>query len=190
MARLSARNVAGLWRYVLFRLRFRHLRVGLFYLDRGAFLLVGPNARVNFGKRVRFMRDFSCSFQGRVTIGNDVYFGRGCTLSAHEEIRIGDNCVFAEHVSIHDENHVMRGSEPIAARGYVCAPIVIGNNVWVGAKATILQGVTIGDNAVIGANAVVTRNVPADSVAVGIPARVVRTLDSEPRTFGERRCGS
>ena len=53
---------------------------------------------------------------------------------------------------------------------------MIGNNVWVGTKATILQGVTIGDNAVIGANAVVTRDIPANSIAVGAPARVVKTL--------------
>jgi acetyltransferase-like isoleucine patch superfamily enzyme len=59
---------------------------------------------------------------------------------------------------------------------------VVGNNVWVGAKATILQGVRIGDNAVIGANAVVTRDVPANTVAVGIPARVIRAYSSEEET--------
>lgn len=99
-------------------------------------------------------------------------------ISRVNSLEIGDNSIFGERVSIHDENHVIGcGPEPIASRGWETAPIVIGKNVWVGSKATILQGVRIGDNAVIGANAVVTRDVPANSVAVGIPARVIRQID-------------
>ena len=56
------------------------------------------------------------------------------------------------------------------------APIVLGKNVWVGSNATILQGVTIGDNAVIGAGAVVTSDIPADTVAVGVPAKAIRHI--------------
>lgn len=59
------------------------------------------------------------------------------------------------------------------------APIVLGKNVWVGSNATILQGVTIGDNSVIGAGAVITKDVPADSVAVGVPAKVVKAISME-----------
>jgi acetyltransferase-like isoleucine patch superfamily enzyme len=131
------------------------------------------------------MRNFTGSFLGpiQVTIGNNVYFGRGCHVVVRSALTIGDNCLFGEMVSIHDENHVFgRGPEPIASRGLAAAPIVVGNNVWVGAKATILQGVRIGDNAVIGANAVVTRDVPANTVAVGIPARVIRAYSSEEET--------
>ena len=56
------------------------------------------------------------------------------------------------------------------------APIVLGKNVWVGSNATILQGVTIGDNAVIGAGAVVTGDIPANTVAVGVPAKVIKHI--------------
>jgi acetyltransferase-like isoleucine patch superfamily enzyme len=88
---------------------------------------------------------------------------------------IGDHCLFGEGVSIHDENHRGgRGDLPVARRGFTTAPIFIGRNVWVGAKATILQGVTIGDNAIVGAHAVVTRDVPANMLALGVPARVAR----------------
>jgi acetyltransferase-like isoleucine patch superfamily enzyme len=58
------------------------------------------------------------------------------------------------------------------------APVVLGRNVWLGANVTVLPGVTIGDDAVVGAGSVVTRNVPARTVVVGTPARVVRSLDA------------
>lgn len=175
--RITLRNLFGLLRYALLRLRFRNLRVGLFFADRGADVWVGPMARVSFGRGVRFMRDFSGHFYGEVTIGDNVFFNRGCNIVIHEALSIGDNCLFGEMVSIHDENHVAgRGPEPLSSRGFTTAPVRIGSNVWVGAKVTIVPGVTIGDNAVIGANAVVTRDVPPYCVAVGIPARVVREL--------------
>ncbi len=165
-------------RYLVLRSRFRRtLRVGLFFAHAGADIEVGSDAQIRFGFPVHFMRDFTGRFFGQVTIGDNVFFNRGCYVAVHEALSIGDNCLFGEHVSIHDENHMLGcGLEPIGSRGFTTRPIVIGNNVWVGAKATILQGVHIGDDAVIGANAVVTRDVPAGAVAVGIPARVVREL--------------
>lgn len=103
---------------------------------------------------------------------------KGCHVVVHDGLSIGDNCLFGEGVSIHDANHVHAGDPlPIAARGFRATPIRIGRNVWVGAKATVLPGVRIGDNAVIGANAVVTRDVPAGTVAVGIPANVVKGVE-------------
>lgn len=173
--RLTLRNMAGLVRYALLRLRYRNFRVGLFFVDRGADIRIGPRAQIQLGNRVRMMRDFTGSWHGQVTIGDDAFFNRGCHIAVHKALRIGNNCIFGEMVSIHDENHVVeRGDRVFSERGHVSAPITIGNNVWVGAKATILPGVVIGDNAVIGAGAVVTRDVPAYAVAVGIPARVIR----------------
>lgn len=64
-----------------------------------------------------------------------------------------------------------------ARAGFLTAPIVIGNNVWIGAKATVTKGVSIGDNSVIAANAVVTRDIPAGTLAAGVPARVIRRID-------------
>lgn len=175
--RITLRHLTGLCRYLWLRLRFRHFRVGLFFVDRGADLWIGPHAEVRLGRGVRFMRDFTGHFYGRVEIGENVFFNRGCNIIVHESLFIGKNCLFGEMVSIHDENHVAgRGPEPLSSRGFVTAPVVIGQNVWIGAKATILPGVRIGDNAVIGANAVVTRDVPANCIAVGVPARVVREL--------------
>lgn len=175
--RLTARNLSALYRYVWLRLRYRNLGVGVFFVDRGADIIIGSHAQISFGHGLRFMRDFTGHIYGRVTIGDGVFFNRGCHVVVHEGLSIGNHCLFGELVSIHDDNHIPgRGSEPIASRGVRTAPITIGDNVWVGAKATVLPGVSIGDNAVIGANAVVTRDIPANTIAVGIPARVVREL--------------
>ena len=174
---LTLRNLVGIWRYCLLRLRFPRLRLGLFFADRGFELRVHPNARVRFGRGIRFMSNCAVDVGGVLEIGDGVFFNRGCHIVGLDYLHIGTNCLFGEMVSIHDENHVPgRGPESIASRGFATAQIVIGNNVWVGAKATILPGVRIGDNAVIGANAVVTRDVPRNTIVVGIPARVLREL--------------
>lgn len=177
---ITARNFAALYRYILLRLRFRNLQVGVFYLDQGADMQVGPRAKVRFGHGLCILRDFSGYFFGDVEIGNDVFFNRGCYVAIHDKLTVGDNCLFGEMVSIHDQDHVIladRGPlSPLSSRGFVTAPISIGDNVWVGAKASILKGVNIGQNAVVAANAVVTHDVPANTVVGGIPAHVIRRL--------------
>ena len=96
---------------------------------------------------------------------------------------IGDSLLTGKWVTITDNSHgetdkatlEMRPQErPITSKG----PVIIGNNVWIGDKATILPGVTVGDGAVIAANAVVTKDVPAYSVVGGNPARVIRSHKS------------
>lgn len=174
---MTARNAAVVYRYLALRLRFRHLRVPFFHLDRGADVVIGPRARVRVGCGVRIMHDFTGHFHGRVTLGDGVFFNRGCHVVVQEGLIVGDYSIFGEGVSIHDDNHIPgRGREPIASRGLATQPIAIGRNVWVGAKAVILPGVRIGDNAVVGAGAVVTRDVPPYTIAAGVPARVIREL--------------
>lgn len=89
---------------------------------------------------------------------------------------IGRDCLIAEHVTIRDHDHVFGPDFLTAHSGFNVDEVAIGDNVWIGAKATVTKGVTIGSNSVIGANAVVTRDIPPNCVAVGNPARVVRTL--------------
>ncbi len=180
------RNLGGFCRSIVMQLRYRNLHAGLFYLGRGSQIDVGPNANIHFGRSVNFTRDFSGVFYGNVTFGDRVWFNRGCYVSVHGGLSIGDYSMFGEGVSIHDENHVIgSSSEPLPLRGFVVKPITIGKNVWVGAKATILQGVHIGDNAVIGANAVVTHDIPANTIVGGIPARIIRELRVAEQSFPE-----
>lgn len=110
-----------------------------------------------------------------ISIAHDSYVGFGSIIVARQSITIGAHALIAEYVTIRDQDHDYGGEGPLSESGFVTAPVVVGDNVWVGAKATITKGVTIGASAVIGANSVVTSDIPANSVAVGNPARVIRT---------------
>ncbi len=114
---------------------------------------------------------------GRMTIGEGSFVGRGSVISTRETLTIGRDALIAEYVTIRDQDHRYGGDRPTAKNGFDTAPIAIGDNVWVGAKATITKGVTIGDNAVIAAGAVVIENVPANTVVGGIPAKVLKQID-------------
>lgn len=113
---------------------------------------------------------------GHLEIGARTYIGQYSVICAREAIRIGTDCLIAEHVTIRDQDHTFGLGLTTAKAGFATSPVTIGNNVWIGAKATVTKGVTIGDNVVIGANSVVTRDIPPNSVAVGAPARVIRNV--------------
>jgi acetyltransferase-like isoleucine patch superfamily enzyme len=111
---------------------------------------------------------------GRIRLEKDVFVGQGCVIVSASEISIGAKALIAEHVTIRDQDHEFESDRATIDSGMRIAPIKIGDNVWIGAKATITRGVTIGDNAVIGANAVVTRDVPTNAVVGGVPAKLIR----------------
>jgi acetyltransferase-like isoleucine patch superfamily enzyme len=175
--RASVRNMCGLLRWLRLWVRHRPRSLPLFFVGPRSEVVIASNVEFKVGVGLRFQSDFSGYFFGPATFGHNVSLFRGVTIAVHSRLDIGDNCLFAAYSSIYDDDHIYGStSDPIGDRPLNTSPIVIGNNVWVGTKATILQGVTIGDNAVIGANAVVTRDVPANSIAVGAPARVVKTF--------------
>ena len=137
----------------------------------------GKNAQVKFGQGCVLDNDLTIECLGELSVGARVIFGHHCTVAARERIEIGDDCMIAELVSIRDHDHAFdNSSEVYREQGFVCAPVHIGRNVWLGGKVTICKGVTIGDNAVIGANAVVTKNIPANCIAGGVPARIIKSL--------------
>ena len=117
---------------------------------------------------------------GELEIGARSYIGQYSVICARRLITIGTDCLIAEHTSIRDQDHRFGTMLTTAQAGFETASVKIGNNVWIGAKTTVTKGVTIGDNTVIGANSVVTRDIPANSVAVGAPARVIYTIDTAP----------
>ncbi|MFX3616077.1 MAG: sugar O-acetyltransferase [Sporolactobacillus sp.] len=111
----------------------------------------------------------------RTTVGNKVYANFNLTLVDDGTVQIGNYVMFGPNVTLATANHPL---EPKLRRQQLQfnKPIVIKDNVWIGANAVILSGVTIGENSVIGAGSVVTHSVPANRVAVGVPARIIREI--------------
>lgn len=109
------------------------------------------------------------------TFGRNVFVNQGCTFMDGGGISIGDNVMIAPKVSLITGGHPL----PLAERREctTSAPIVIKDDVWIGAAAVVTQGVTIGAGAVVAAGAVVTRDVPAGTVVAGVPARVIKSID-------------
>ena len=136
---------------------------------------VHGTGRIAFGRDLYLYRDLYLETQeaGTITVGDRVVMSRGVHVVAFSRISIGAGTMIGEYTSIRDANHVVAEGTAIRDSGHVASPITIGANVWIGRGVTILGGVTIGDGAVVGANAVVTRDVPAASVAVGVPARAL-----------------
>jgi len=120
---------------------------GQFSVYSGFSLLVGAGAELELGSG---------------------FFNHGARIVCGARISIGDKCWFGPEVMLRDDD------EHAIAGGTRTAPIVIGNNIWVGARAIILKGVTIGDGAIVAAGAVVAKDVPPRTLVAGVPARVVR----------------
>lgn len=119
--------------------------------------------------------NFYCDFGTHIFIGKNFFCNYNCTILDIAEVKIGDNCLFAPNVSLYTAAH------PIEIEGRLQnigtgAPIEIGNGVWIGGSSIIIGGVTIGDNAVIGAGSIVTRDVPANTIVAGNPAKVIRNI--------------
>ena len=117
---------------------------------------------------------FTADFGKNITLGERVFINAGCRFQDQGGITIGDDCLIGHNAVIATLQHDIA---PARRADLLPSPVVLGRNVWLGANVTVLPGVTIGDDAVIGAGSVVTKDIPARSIAVGSPARVVRTIE-------------
>jgi acetyltransferase-like isoleucine patch superfamily enzyme len=157
--------------------------VGGRYLDiRGGKLRAGDHFHLYATREqpVSFAVDPFEGGTGQITFGSYCIVAPGVRIRSAIGIDIGDNCMFAEAVYItdadwHDQHHRIYPGKREAVQ--------LGNNVWVGDRATICKGVTIGDNCIVGAAAVVTRDVPANTIVAGNPAKPIGELDArQPMT--------
>lgn len=153
------------------------------WLIRGARITIGDNFYLSSGNGVNpiasnLQADVYVEPGATLTIGNNV--GMSSTrLWIHESARIGTNvkiggCVLITDTDAHPMDYMARRS---SNEGTKSAPVVIEDDVWVGAHCIILKGVTIGARSIIGAGSVVTKNIPADCVAAGNPCKVIKSLN-------------
>ncbi|HEX8464931.1 MAG TPA: acyltransferase [Abditibacterium sp.] len=170
------------WRRFYLKMRFPRASWGIGCDVRtGLRLKLAPGADLRIGPGCVFERDATLECSGVLHIGARSIFGHHCTLAAKESLIVGEDCLIAEMVSIRDHDHRFDDFDtPISAQGEVCAPVRIGNNVWLAARVVVIKGVTIGDGSIVGAGAVVTKDIPAGAIAVGVPARVVKMRSGAP----------
>jgi acetyltransferase-like isoleucine patch superfamily enzyme len=127
---------------------------------------------------------------GDIQIGDWSYVGQGSRIWSRERVRIGSYVLISHGVDIHDTDghpldweqrrqdihRILGRQKKVGEREIASSPVVIEDDVWIGAKATVLKGITIGQGAVVGAGAVVTKNVAPFTLVAGNPARVIREL--------------
>ena len=119
---------------------------------------------------------FHSEFGKNLVLGRDVFINAGCRFQDTGGITLGDGTLVGHGTTLTTLDHAL---DPDRRADMVPAPVVIGRKVWLGAGVTVVPGVTIGDGAVVGAGAVVTRDVPADAVVAGVPARLLRMTGFE-----------
>ena len=123
---------------------------------------------------------FHCDYGENIRIGADCFVNANCVFLDCNRITIGDGVLIGPAVQLYTPTHPLNAAERLPAAGahYVTSarPIAIGDRCWIGGGTTVMPGVTIGPRTTIGAGSVVTKSIPADSLAVGNPCRVVRRL--------------
>lgn len=134
---------------------------------------------VNMGEGGCIISPFYCDYGYHIHIGKNFFANTNLVILDGADVSIGDNVFIAPNVGIYTAGHPLDAERRNAGLEYAY-PIRIGNDVWIGGNVVILPGVSIGDGAVIGAGSVVTRDIPAHTVAVGNPCRVMRSLTPNP----------
>lgn len=146
----------------------RHVLLG----PRTQTIVLAPGS-LRIGSGVVVRGDAQIYVQGTCTFGAGVFVNRWFSLSCYESVAIGNSVRIGERVSIHDENHDMASDE----RAFLTQRVTVGESAWIGAGVTILPGAEIGAGSIIGAGSVVLGKIPPRSLAAGVPARVIRSLD-------------
>jgi acetyltransferase-like isoleucine patch superfamily enzyme len=137
-------------------------------------LVIGHNSTIGVFSRVVVSSGYQ-NLGEYIFIGNNVGVGGYSNIGGSGGVKIGDNTIIGPYFSAHPENHNFDYIDiPIRLQGTTRKPINIEENCWLGAKVTVLAGVTIGKGSIIGAGAVVTKDIPANSIALGAPAVVVK----------------
>ncbi len=147
------------------------------YIDSGAEVVASGNEEITIGDNSFILRgSLLYPYGGRISIGQNVNINPYCLIYGAGGLTIGDNVMIATSCVIIPSSHNHdRTDIPMTFQGITCKGIKIGNDVWLGARVVVTDGVEIGEGSIIGAGAIVSRNIPPYSIAVGVPARVVKS---------------
>lgn len=150
-------------------------------IDKLHIRIVGDNNSIVIGNNVTIKSNCRMILLGNnctIRIGDDTSISSNCQLETQEQgigIELGNDCMLSNHIHIRTSDSHFIYDKETGKRTNMPANVVIGNHVWIAAYATILKGVNIGDGAVVGYGSIVTKSITENSVAVGIPAKVVQT---------------
>lgn len=145
-------------------------------------ILIGNNVFIGKGCIINAWEQYKGQkFNPKIEIGNGVSIGEFCHLTSILSIKIGNNVLMGRRILISDNSHGNNSIDdllkpPQERLLYSKGSVIIDDNVWIGDKVCILAGVHIGENSIIGANAVVTKDIPANSIAAGVPAEIVKII--------------
>lgn len=179
------RNVIPILRGYYIKLKYffySHVSIGPNSRIRsGVDFVLHPGCFCNLGSSLNVGKNTTIAVQkyGYLKVGNDVGIGGGSQIICHSKISIGDSTITGPNVMIYDHNHEFSLENGVDRFNYEIDEVVVGKKCWIGAGSIILKGVHIGDNCVIGAGSVVTKDIPSQSVAVGSPARIIKTNSSQ-----------
>ncbi len=118
---------------------------------------------------------FHCDYGYNIELGENFYMNVNCVILDEAKVTFGNNVFIAPNCAFYTAGHPFDVDQRNRGLEYA-KPITVGNNVWIGGNVVVVPGVTIGDNCVIGAGSVVTKDIPANSLAVGNPCKVIRTI--------------
>lgn len=154
-----------------------------YLIQNPKFIEIGVNFRFKERFRMQAIDNYKNQFfLPSIIIGDNVSFNTDIHIGCINRIEIGNNCLFGSRIYITDHDHGDTSVEmlkmnpelrPLISKG----PVIIKNNVWVGEGVAIMSGVTIGENSIVATNAVVTKNVPANTVVGGVPAKIIKRIE-------------
>lgn len=150
----------------------------IFIIEKGGIVSVRSGGKISIYGKTHLFKYSELQSRGTLEIGENFYLNKYSRVVAFDRIKIGKNVTIAQFVSIldHDHNFVIKNKK-MKLQGYNTNPIVIGDNVWIADKATILKGVTIGSNVIIAANTVVNKDVPNNCIVAGVPFKIIKKLN-------------
>ena len=165
-------------RYVRLLMKAQGIKLGEdVYIGKRVNIQVHDGGKLTIGKNVVILDYTNIFIQSNafIEIGDSTFISHHCELASSQNILIGKECAFAAYCTIIDtDKDYTDYRTPMPLRKAKTSPIILQDNVWLAYKVTVLKGVQIGQNCVVAANAVVNKNIPAYTVAAGIPAKVIK----------------